>query len=184
MPRDRCHPPLWWNDSMLSSFFYISVLHFFKFSLCSRPKGPSPFLQRLMLFCLIVLCTSSFWCKIQLFSCYGLYRFPFRLSYKLFHLHSSKEKKFNHINLAFFFLTLHTEPQTADFLQVWVWLHPPPLPLLNFSTHSALLFLSSLCRWRSRWLARVRELSTLCLCLFYPLSPICETLFISVLPSG
>lgn len=39
-------------------------------------------------------------------------------------------------------------------------LHFPLWPLLPLFG-SAPLFLSSLCRWRSRWLARVRELSTL-----------------------
>lgn len=52
---------------------------------------------------------------------------------------------------------LYAPPSSSSELTVPSSTSPPDLPLYG----SASLLLSSLCRWRSRWLARVRELSTL-----------------------
>lgn len=177
-------PSICWNDPMLSSFLlYWSPPPFQILSLCRVPTRPSPFLHAVLP--LISFCTSSILCKIKLFSCSCLYflllAFTLAVSTSFF----QRKRSLLPLNLlsSSYRWTQNPKLQTScmsefdcTLLHFPLWTSPP------LSSASALLFLSSLCRWRSRWLARVRELSTLCL--FHPLSPISATLFITVLHSG
>lgn len=159
-------------DTTLSSppfAVYFSSLPSPLFLFLYSETRPSPFFSVSVMLYTFFFASPSVSTSWTLYSCSPLSPY-FHWSKSLEHFSRLSGKKWNVYSHSLTFLKCYTHKLLClcckDFLYVspselhCTLLHFPLWPhLLLFS--SASLFLSSLCRWRSRWLARVRELDTL-----------------------